>query len=55
MKGKIIICVSSSTLENTERMKELVTNAGGKFAGLSMEAGADMIRNHEGIVRLGCS
>jgi 3-hydroxyisobutyrate dehydrogenase len=55
IKGKIIISAASATIEEGNRMREIVEAAGGQFADMSIEIGADVLSASQGVVSLGAS
>lgn len=55
IKGKIIISAASATIDEGKRMQEIVERAGGQFADMSIEIGADMLATSQGVVSLGAS
>jgi 3-hydroxyisobutyrate dehydrogenase-like beta-hydroxyacid dehydrogenase len=55
MKGKIIISASSATVEEGNRMQDIVEQAGGQFADMSIEIGADLLSTSQGVVSIGAS
>lgn len=55
IKGKIIISASSATIEEGKAMQQIIENAGGQFADMSIEIGPDLLSSSNGVVSLGAS
>lgn len=52
-KDKIIISASSATIEEGNRMLCIVQTAGGQFADMSIEVGAEAVAASQGVFRIG--
>lgn len=53
--GKTIISAASATIEEGRLMREMVEQAGGTFADMSIEVGADALAEGQGVVSLGAT
>ena len=53
--GKIIICASSSTIAENEKMQKIVEHGGGQFVDMSIEVGYEQLAAGQGMVKVGAS